>query len=208
MREIPTLFKKKIDKNNNYLGVMPRYNININPEQHLAVTIKYDGLPCAIINGRIYKRYDINSECKRPNGIIFCDGYIPTRKHNFSWVPCCRDYIEDKYYWNGYDRGFTYQNDDLVSEHKLCDGTYELIGKNIKNNPYDLQINVLIRHGADIIEIITLANEPLKVYNYFRDMLDIAWIEGVVLWTIDDNSNIIKPIATICKKDFRFKWGK
>ena len=90
----------------------------------------------------------------------------------------------------------------------MCDGTYELIGKHIQNNPYNLQSEVLVRHGADIVSIMPLWGDPTEAYNYFKDILDIAWIEGLVLWTTDEYFNPSKPIAKIRKKDFGFKWGR
>lgn len=209
MKKIPTLFKKQYDKNGRYMGVIPKYNIPIDPKQRIvAVTVKYDGTACAIIDGKLYKRYDVKPGRKKPEDAIFCEGYIADRPHNPSWIPCKRNHIEDKYYWAAYNRGYSYQDEDLSFAHDLCDGTYELIGKHIQNNPYNLQSEILVRHGADIVGIMPLWGDPTEAYNYFKDILDIAWIEGLVLWTTDEYFNLSKPIAKIRKKDFGFKWGR
>lgn len=208
MEKIPTLFKKQYDKNGRYVGVIPKYNIPIDPKQEIAITVKYDGTACAIIDGKLYKRYDVKTGRKKTEDAIFCEGYIADRPHNPSWIPCKRNHIEDKYYWAAYNRGYSYQDDGLSVAHDLCDGTYELIGKHIQNNPYNLQCEILIRHGADIADVMTLGENPIEAYNYFRDLLDIAWVEGFVLWTMDRCLNPSKPIAKIRKKDFGFKWGR
>lgn len=208
MKKIPTLFKKQYDKNGRYMGVIPKYNIPIDPKQQIAITVKYDGTACAIIDGKLYKRYDVKPGRKKPESAIFCEGYIPDRPHNTSWIPCDRNHIEDKYYWEAYDRGYSYQDEDLYVAHDLCDGTYELIGKHIQNNPYGLQSEILVRHGADINGIMPFAEDPVEMYEYFKNILDIAWIEGFVFWTVDKEFNLIEPIAKIRKKDFGFKWGR
>lgn len=208
MKKIPTLFKKQYDKNGRYMGVIPKYNIPIDPKQQIAITVKYDGTACAIIDGKLYKRYDVKPGRKKPENAIFCEGYIPDRPHNPSWIPCKRNHIEDKYYWVAYDRRYSYQDDNLYTPHNLCDGTYELIGKHIQNNPYGLQSEILVRHGADINGTMPFAEDPVEMYEYFKNILDIAWIEGFVFWTVDKEFNLIEPIAKIRKKDFGFKWGR
>lgn len=65
-----------------------------------------------------------------------------------------------------------------------------------------------MKHGVDIADVMTLGENPTEAYNYFRDVLDIAWVEGFVLWTMDRCLNPSKPIAKIRKKDFGFKWGR
>lgn len=163
MKKISTLFKK--DPND--LG---RVINEINPENQWVfdgdgvATRKYDGTACAIINGDLYKRYDVKKGKQVPEGAIPCQGPDEITGHHPHWVKCDRNNPADKWHFEGYD----FMN-------RQEDGTYELIGPKVQGNPEGVKgWHLLVKHGSDRIVGITLTFEGL------RHHLQQADIEGIV----------------------------
>lgn len=183
MKKISTLFKKNPDN----LALV----INeVNPENEWVMkgegvaTRKYDGTACAIINGYLYKRYDVKKGKPVPEGAIPCQEPDEITGHWPHWVRCETDKPEDKYFWEAW-KSFTYS-----------DGTYELIGPKIQGNPEQASRHELVRHGNTVLEVNDLSFEGLKKY------LTESLIEGIVFHHPDGR------MCKIRKSDFGIKRNK
>jgi hypothetical protein len=171
MKKISTLFKK--DPND--LGLV----INeINPENEWVFTDgiptrKFDGTATAIINGELYKRYDAKKDRKIPDGAIACQEADAITGHHPHWLKCERSKNEDKYFFEGFD----------ALENKE-DGTYELIGEKVQGNPEKIKGHMLIKHGCEVLQLLSLDFEKLKAF-------------------LSDNSNDIEGIVFHHKLDDR-----
>jgi hypothetical protein len=161
MKKISTLFKK----NPSNLGLV----INeINPENQWVFTDgiptrKFDGTATAIINGEIYKRYDVKKGRQVPEGAIPCQEADLITGHHPHWLKCDRSKNEDKYFFEGFDN----------LENKK-DGTYELIGEKVQGNPEKIKGHMLIRHG-----VVRLSLED-DSFEYLKQYLEQVDIEGIV----------------------------
>jgi len=141
MKKISTLFKK--DPND--LG---RVIDEVDPENAWALTEgiatrKFDGTACAIIDGELYKRYDVKRNKKTGEFPTIPDGAIPCQEpdaitgHWPHWVKCDRSKPEDKYHFEAFDVSGVWAN-----------GTYELCGPKINGNNEKLFGHFLLRHGG------------------------------------------------------------
>jgi len=189
MKKISTLFKK--DPND--LG---RVVNEVNPENEWVYggfalpTRKFDGTACAIINGKLYKRYDCKidkktGEYKRliPVGAIPCQSADKLSGHHPHWIECIRGDKSNKYHFRAFDA--------LKNKE---DGTYELCGPKIQGNPERLNEHYLIPHGCEKCEIDDFGFEELKAYLNTRN------IEGIVFHHIKDGR-----MCKIRKSDFGIK---
>lgn len=186
MKKIPTLFER-VFEGHIIKNVLP--NITPGCEDALnngIATIKLDGSCCAIINGQFYKRYDAKGKNVPINAIPCQDEPDPITNHYPCWVPCDRNNPSDKWFWVGYDN--TVNNGTL-----LVDGTYEALGPHFQTNPYELENDIIERHGLRIVEV-GRTFEDIKKY------LEDNYIEGLVFWL--DN----EPICKIKRSDFGFPW--
>ena len=194
MKKIPTLFERKFE-NHSVIEVLP--NVTKGMEWVLngegEATIKIDGSCCAIINNEFYKRYDAKRGKPIPKGAIKCQeepdqitGHLPC------WVKCDRFISADKWFWAAYDNFVNtleaYPNDNI-------DGTYEAIGKHFQGNPYNMEYDILVKHGQDIVDV------P-RSFEGIRDWLQQHKVEGIVFWK--DN----QPQCKIKRSDFGFEWNK
>lgn len=228
MQKIPTLFKKKYNDNGKYLGVIPEWNVELDPNKLYAVTVKWDGAACAIIDSELYKRYDVKPGKKIPDGAIMCQPYDKDAKHNPCWVKCNRNNPSDKWHWIAFDKMIWYSFVTGVFKstqfYKLTDWTYELIGAHIQDNPYHCDSEYFIKHGSTIIDILKPPYDLEKIYSSFKSLLSQKHIEGYVLWEIKDIDDIEivrkefiwgdgtkylnKPVAKLRRKDFGYKWNE
>lgn len=155
MKKISTLFKKDI-KN---LG---RVVNEINPENHWVLngeavaTQKFDGSACAVINGKLFKRYDAKRGKTAPEGAIPCQEADPVTGHHPHWVACHPAGKEDAYFWEGFHA--------LAESGKVEDGTYELIGEKVQGNPENIIGHLLIKHGSEILNLESLDFEWIKSF--------------------------------------------
>jgi hypothetical protein len=161
MKKISTLFKK--DPND--LG---RVINEINPENEWVFTDgiptrKFDGTATAIINGELYKRYDVKKGRQVPDGAIPCQEADLITGHHPHWLKCERSKNEDKYFFEGFDN---------LDNKK--DGTYELIGEKVQGNPEKIKGHMLVRHG-----VVKLSLED-DSFEYLKQYLEQADIEGIV----------------------------
>lgn len=163
MKKISTLFKK--DPND--LGKV----INeVNPENQWAFggegipTRKYDGTATAIINGELYKRYDVKKGKGVPDGAIPCQEADLITGHHPHWLKCDRNNPADRWHFEAFDKAV------------LLDGTYELIGEKVQGNPEKEEGHHLIKHGSHLLHglVYPLTFDGLKQY------LENVDIEGIV----------------------------
>ena len=167
MKKISTLFKKDPQD----LG---RVINEVNPENQWVfngegiATRKFDGTATAIINGELYKRYDVKKGRQVPNGAIPCQEADLITGHHPHWLKCDPNKNEDRYFFDGYN--------SLAEFGKIEDGTYELVGEKVNCNPEKIEGHHLIKHGTKILELENLNFEYLKQY-LSNPELDI---EGIV----------------------------
>lgn len=158
MKKLKTLFIK--DPQN--LG---RVINQVNPDNSWVFTDgiptqKFDGTSCAIINGKLYKRYDAKidkntGKYKRsiPDGAISCQPADKLSGHHPHWVLCNRDNNADRYHFEGFDA--------LTNKQ---DGTYELCGPKVQGNPEAVNQHRLVKHGTKVLDITNFSFESLKAY--------------------------------------------
>lgn len=184
MKKISTLFKK----DQHYLGIVMN---EINPENQWVfdgesiATRKFDGTAAAIIEGRLYKRYDAKKGKQVPKGAIPCQNADIVTGHHPHWVKCNRDNPEDKYHYEAFD---------LLQEKK--DGTYELCGEKINGNPEKIKGHQLIKHGCEVIILQSLSYLAVKIFLCNPENN----IEGIVFHHIKDGR-----MCKIRKSDFGCK---
>lgn len=145
-------------------------------------TRKFDGSCCAIIDGKIYKRYDAKKGKKVPDGAIPCQEPDPITGHQPCWLKCDESKPEDKYFIEGFNN----------LENKI-DGTYELCGEKVQGNPEKIIGHQLIKHGCEVLLNVPRDFEGIKEYLKDKDIEGIVWHR--------DNGDMVK----IKKKDFGFK---
>ena len=167
MKKISTLFKK----NPQDLGKV----INeVNPENQWVfdgegiATRKYDGTATAIIDGEIYKRYDVKKGRQIPDGAIPCQDADLITGHHPHWLKCDHNKNEDKYFFEGFN--------SLAELGKIEDGTYELVGEKVQGNPEKIEGHHLVKHGYKVLLglVTPITFENLKQY------LESVDIEGIV----------------------------
>lgn len=180
MKKISTLYKKNPEN----LG---RVINEINPENEWVIkgegfaTRKFDGTAAAIINGQLYKRYDVKKGRQVPENAIPCQEPDEITGHHPHWVKCQTDNKEDRYFLQAFD-------------FKLPDGTYELVGPKVQSNPEGFPAHALVRHGDFHLIVPDLSFEGLKKYLSEND------IEGIVFHHKTDGR-----MCKIRKSDFGIK---
>lgn len=191
MKKIPTLFERRFE-GHKIVEVLP--NITSGCEEaflHGIATIKLDGACCAVIGGKLYKRYDAKKGKTIPAGAIKCqDEPDPITGHLPCWVQCERDNPADKWFLRAYA--------NAVLREKSCplpDATYEAIGKHFQGNPYKLNEDVLEMHG----ERETVVD---RTFEGVRAWLESHDHEGLVFWLNGE------PVCKIKRSDFGLEWGK
>lgn len=186
MKKIPTLFEK-VYENHRIVDIKP--NITPGCEEaflHGDATVKIDESCCAIIDGEFYKRYDAKKGKKPPAGAIPCCEPDPITGHHPHWVKVNPNDPADKWFWRAFRTSKT-------SYGYLEDGTYEAVGKHFNNNPYNMEIDRLERHGIR-------ERFVKRTFEDVREYLRTTNIEGLVFW-IDG-----EPICKIKRSDFGFEW--
>jgi len=184
MKKISTLYKK--DPNN--LG---RIINEINPENEWVIkgegipTRKFDGTAAAIVNGELYKRYDVKKGKQVPLHAIPCQEPDEATGHWPHWVKCDRNNAADKWHFIAFDA--------LIDKE---DATYEICGEKIQINPENLTGCRLIKHGCDVLPISDFSFDGLKNYLSNPELN----IEGIVFHHKTDGR-----MCKIRKRDFGFK---
>lgn len=183
MRKISTLFKK--DPND--LG---RVINEINPDNAwvfddgVVATRKWDGTACAIIDGQLYKRYDVKKGKPVPENSIPCQEPDEITGHFPHWVGCLREDNANKWHFEAFDK---------IHSNEIIDGTYELCGPKIKGNPEKFSAHKLIPHGNQWVG--TDEFQFKDIFNFLNEMD----IEGIVFHHPDGR------MCKIRKSDFGIK---
>lgn len=187
MRKIPTLFERVFD-NHRKVDILP--NVTAGMEWVMqgegVATEKYDGSCCAIIEGEYYKRYDAKQGKIPPAGAIPCCKPDPITGHWPHWIKVDRNNKSDIWHIAAYDHSYG---------ETLEDGTYEVIGPHFRNNPYELNEDILVRHGEKVLRDVPRSFEGIR--EYLREHN----IEGIVFW----KDGI--PQCKIKRSDFGFAWN-
>jgi hypothetical protein len=199
MKKITILFKKDPSD-------LSRVINEIEPENEWALTEsvptrKYDGNACAVINGELYRRQNvrIRQGLTLPKGSIPCQDPDPITGRQPYWIPVIQHppYLE-RYGWgsglNKYLLHAFYNFKGYIES-----GTYELIGEKILtkegcSNPEKVKGHILVRHGADVLDLTDYSFEGIRAYLADKD------IEGIVFHHKTDDR-----MCKIRKKDFGLK---
>lgn len=183
MKKIPTLFEREY-AGHKVVGikdtVTPGMEWVLDGEGE--ATVKIDGACCAIINDVFYRRYDAKKGKTPPAGAIPCCDPDPVTGHWPHWVPTSRDNPGDKWFIRALDNTPYLEN-----------RTYVAIGPHFQGNPYGLPDDVLVPHGAEVIEVA-------RTFGDIRDYLEHYNIEGIVFWKDGE------PQCKIKRSDFGFPW--
>ena len=133
---------------------------------------------------QLYGRYDYKEGRRLPSGALPCQkDPDPITGHWPHWILCDRNNPQDKYHFVAFDK-----------QKEWEEGTYELIGLHEQGNPYNLDTDILEKHGKRILENVPRTFEGLK------DYLENHYIEGIVFYR--DTGEMCK----IKRTDFGFRW--
>ena len=181
MKKISTIYKKNP---NNLSRVIDEIDYNNKWVLESGIpTRKFDGTSCAIINGELYKRFDLKKGRTLPSDAIPCQEADNITGHHPHWVKCERDDNGNKWHFLAFDN----------LENKE-DGTYELCGEKIQGNPEKINGHKLIKHGCEILSITDFSFQGLKCF------LEITDIEGIVFYDASSDK-----MCKIRKSDFGIK---
>ena len=185
MKKIPTLFER-VFEDHRKVGI----NNKVAPGMEWVLagegiaTEKIDGSCCAVIGGVFYRRYDAKRGKTPPENAIACCDPDPITGHWPHWVPVSADNKADAWLIKAYEKAGCPKED----------GTYEAIGPHFQSNPYDLDEDILERHGIRVLEDVPRSFEEIREY------LEKHYIEGIVFWKDG------QPMCKIKRSDFGFRW--
>lgn len=159
-------------------------------------TGKWDGTACAVIGGRLFRRYDRKPD-KRGNHKESPLGWIPCEEspdpntgHWPGWMPV-GDGPEDKWFREAL-RHATMTDPGFLD----ADKTYELVGPHFQSNHHAFGEDQFIAHGVEV-----LSEDPgTRTFESIRRMLEAAPFEGVVFWHLDGRK------AKVKRKDYGLPW--
>lgn len=185
MKKIPTLFERLFEN-----GRVVEITDKITPGCEDAflkgiATVKIDGSCCAIINDDFYKRYDAKKGKQPPEVAIPCCDPDPVTGHWPHWVMVDPTEPEDKWFW----QAFINTDAEVIDS----DGTYEAIGPHFQGNPYNLNADILVKHGTAIVDVE-------RTFEGVRKYLKDNTVEGLVFWLNGE------PVCKIKRRDFGFGW--
>lgn len=191
MKKIPCVFKRNFTSKNTFeLLEEPEVGCEWVLAGEGIATRKWDGTAVAIIDGKLYARYDAKSGKPAPdNGIPCCDP-DPITGHWPHWVPA--DRAQDVWIRTAFDDYYWYLM-NMYGESLVADGTYEAIGPKIGGNAENADHHKLVKHGEHIINV-----DPS--YNSIKDFLTDNVMEGIVFHHPDGR------MAKIRRADFKLKW--
>lgn len=178
MKKIISLFQRNYDDDCLIRNeVTPGAEWVINGEG--VATRKYDGTCCLVRDSKLYKRYDAKRGKKPPDNFEPAQEADKITGHWPGWIPVS-DGPNDKYY-----------REVEIPEN----GTYELVGPKIQNNPEGYLEHKLIPHGKEILD-------APRDFEGLREYLKDKDIEGIV-WHHPDGR-----MVKIKLKDFGFSRNK
>lgn len=149
-------------------------------------TRKYDGTCCMVRDGKLYKRYDAKQGKTPPAGFEPAQDCDPVTGHMPGWIAVGVG-PEDRWFREAFGP---------YEAHPVApDGTYELIGPKINNNPERYENHTLITHGFE--QFLDCPRD----FDGIRAFLESHDIEGIVWHHLDGRMVKIKG------KDFGIKRG-
>ena len=188
MKKMPTLFRREFGEDHKIKGISgeiaPGCEWVLRGEGE--ATEKIDGACCAIINGDLWKRYDLRPGRHKPTHavIIPCQpAPDPVNGHWPHWMLVDPTRREDRWFVAAFE------NTPWCRQ----DGTYEAVGPHFQGNPYGLDSDILEKHGRVKI------NVP-RDFIGIREYLRAHEIEGIVFWRNGE------PGCKIKRTDFGFEW--
>ena len=206
MKKIPCLFKRDFSNSRivtNEVTEGCEWVINGEGEAF----VKWDGTSCAVINGKLHKRFDakLNKRASkkkkrdslfvptledfkaRPTGAIACQEPDMVTGHWPHWVPVTDS---DKWHMKAWAV-------DLIG---FPDGTYELCGPKVNGNPMRLRIHTLIGHSLQDSSFDYWGWSVSRDYEGLKVMIEKLPYEGIVFHHKDGR------MCKIRRKDFGFDW--
>lgn len=149
-------------------------------------TEKFDGSACLIHEGQTYRRHRVKPGKMKPEGWSHWNFEEPEASGH-GWAVVLERVTADQYHIEAMD--LAYHNGN-----RMLDGTYELVGPKLQDNPYNLKRHLLWRHGSTVLSMLDTSHEGLGEY------LEGVWMEGIV-WHHPDGR-----MAKIKRRDFGLPW--
>lgn len=210
MKKTPSLFKRDYENGRQIFDeVVPGSEWVLAGEG--TATLKLDGTSCLVRDEKLYRRFDrkLNRQANRrkkkgatgpwaledfkpaPEGFEPCEPAPNAHTGHWpGWVPVGEG-PQDQHHREGF-----LHLQQLAEEHNEAfqEGTYELVGPAIQNNPHGLSTHALWRHGAVVLTV------PVLTFEGIRDFLEGFRCEGIV-WHHPDGR-----MVKIKRRDFGFQW--
>lgn len=187
MKKIPTLFTR-IYENHKIVGIKDEITPGCEEAFYNGIaTIKFDGACCAIIDGKFYKRYDAKKGKKPPVGAIPCCDPDPVTGHWPHWIEVDPNSSSDKWFIQALI------NSEVLDCGMLENGTYEAIGPHFQGNPYNLEEDILVKHGENVVDV---KRDFMSILEWLNEHL----VEGLVFWLDGE------PVCKIKRTDFGWEW--
>jgi hypothetical protein len=173
MKKMSTLFKvdyyKKGIPGIIYDLVRPENEWVFSDSSNVTITRKWDGQATAVINGKLFRRYDAKHGKNIPSGAIPCCGPDPVSGHHPHWLEVTESTRNDQFLWQQW----------LQQKHLMTDGTYEFCGEKVGNNKENIVGHQFIRHGTETYDVHPLSFDNIKHF------LENQNVEGLVFHHID-----------------------
>lgn len=190
MKKISTLYKKNPDNLALVINEINPENEWVFTDEGVKATRKFDGTACAVIDGQLYKRYDVKKGKTVPEFAIPCQDPDEITGHWPHWVLCNHDDKGDRWHFEGFN--------NLKKEGLFEDGTYELCGPKVQGNPENFDVHTLVKHGAYRAHLLF---KECK-FEDFKEFLMFSDIEGIVFHHPDGR------MCKLRKSDFGIKREK
>lgn len=178
MRKIASLFQRNYDGDR-----LVRDEVVPGSEWVLAgegtATRKFDGTCCMVRDGKLFKRYDAKVGKTPPPGFEAAQDPDPQTGHWPGWV-LVGEGPEDRWHREAWGSG-----------EGWTDGTYELCGPKVQNNPERIERHMLIPHGKHPMD--GAPRDFTGIRGYLEDRPEV---EGIV-WHHPDGR-----MVKIKRKDF------
>lgn len=186
---IPTIFERSFDGMGRIRSVKKRFTQGYEGigSGEGEATEMIDGVSCAIIDGIFYRKVDTRYWKDIPSDAFPCSWkYANKDTYTFYWIPIKSNVKGD---WRFIQ---ALENSPWISitENAL----YEAVGKDFRDNPYELDDNFLERAGRRKLK------DCPRTYEGIFDYLRKHELEGIVWWKDG------MPWGKIRRKDFGLTW--
>lgn len=207
MKKIPSVFQRNYETDRLCRDeVVPGCEWVLSGEG--VATIKWDGTACMILDGQLFKRYDRKWDKKRQQYKPAPDGWEPCEDqpnehtgHWPGWLPV-GDGPEDRWHREAFAEICELAGDAEC----ITEGTYELVGEKVQDNPYNYDSHMLISHD----EIDGVLDEA----DFGRDTENRTF-ESIKALVADESEGPLEGIvfhhpdgrlAKVKRKDFGLPW--